>query len=103
VVWFKVDDGFHQHPKARRAGNSALGLWVRCGAYCSHYETDGVLESNIVEEYGSRRDIDRLIAATLLVRVDGGYLMPDFLDYNPSHAELEQRRKADRERKRRDG
>ena len=100
MVWFKVDDKFHQHPKARRAGNAALGLWVRCGAYCAQYETDGQLPADIVEEYGSRREIDRLITSTLLARVEGGYLMPDFLDYNPSHADLELKRKTDRERKR---
>jgi len=103
VVWFKVDDGFHQHPKAVRAGNSALGLWVRCGSYSSRYETDGVIPAKVVHDYGSRRDIADLIASSLLIRIDGGYLMPDFLDYNPSRDELEQKRKADRERKRQGG
>jgi len=99
-VWFKVDDRFHQHPKALRAGNSALGLWVRCGAYCAQYETDGVIPAKVAEQYGTRRDIARLVAAALWVQMDGGYRMPDFLEYNPAHSDLEMKRKLDRERKR---
>jgi hypothetical protein len=100
MVWFKVDDGFHQHPKALRAGNAALGLWVRCGAYCSQYETDGMIPTQVAAQYGTRREIDRLVTAGLWMRVDGGYRMPDFLDYNPAHSDLEMKRKLDRERKR---
>ena len=101
MVWFKVDDRFHQHPKALKAGNAALGLWIRCGTYCAQYETDGLIPRKVVHDFGTKRERDRLINATLLVPVDGGYQMPDFLDYNPSHQDLEQKRKIDRERKRR--
>jgi hypothetical protein len=38
---FRVDDGLHSHPKAMGAGDEAMGLWVRAGAYCMHYLTDG--------------------------------------------------------------
>lgn len=38
---FKVDDGLDSHPKAQRAGDDALGMWVRAGAWCMRYLTDG--------------------------------------------------------------
>lgn len=40
-MWFPVDDAFHSHPKAQKAGDEALGLWTRAGAYCMAYLTDG--------------------------------------------------------------
>ncbi len=41
MPWFPVDDAFHSHPKARKAGDEAIGLWARAGAYCMAYLTDG--------------------------------------------------------------
>lgn len=38
---FRVDDGFDGHPKTVRAGDDALGMWVRAGAWCMRYLTDG--------------------------------------------------------------
>ncbi|MDB2211756.1 MULTISPECIES: hypothetical protein [Mycobacteroides] len=38
---FRVDDGLDSHPKAQRAGDEALGMWVRAGSWCMRYLTDG--------------------------------------------------------------
>lgn len=38
---FRVDDGFDGHPKAEKAGDEAIGMWVRAGAWCMRYLTDG--------------------------------------------------------------
>lgn len=35
MPWFRVDDSLDTHPKAIAAGNEAMGLWVRCGAYAA--------------------------------------------------------------------
>lgn len=40
-MWFPVDDAFHSHPKAQRAGDEALGMWARAGSHCMAYLTDG--------------------------------------------------------------
>lgn len=40
---FRVDDGLDAHPKAQRAGDEALGMWVRAGAWCMRYLTDGFI------------------------------------------------------------
>ena len=41
MPWFKVDDTWHSHPKARRASLGAVGLWSMCGSYSMAYKTDG--------------------------------------------------------------
>ena len=33
MAWFKVDDKLAFHPKVLTAGNTAIGLWVRAGAW----------------------------------------------------------------------
>ncbi|OMB79260.1 hypothetical protein [Mycolicibacterium conceptionense] len=38
---FRVDDALHGHPKAQRAGDDAIGMWVRAGSFCMAYLTDG--------------------------------------------------------------
>lgn len=38
---FRVDDGIHSHPKAAIAGDEAMGFWMRAGAWCTAYGTDG--------------------------------------------------------------
>lgn len=40
---FRVDDGLDSHPKAQRAGDEALGMWVRAGSWSMRYLTDGFI------------------------------------------------------------
>jgi hypothetical protein len=101
MPWFRLDDSFHAHPKVLRAGNAAVGLWVRGGTYCARYGTDGLVPMEAVQDLaGHRREVELLVGSRLWVPADDGYLMPDFLQYNVSKAEDEQRRKNDAERKR---
>ena len=50
MPWFPVDDAFHSHPKAKKAGDEALGMWTRAGAHCMAYLTDGFIPDWWVKE-----------------------------------------------------
>ena len=50
MSWFPVDDAFHSHPKARKAGLEALGLWTVAGSHCMAYLTDGFVAEWFVKE-----------------------------------------------------
>ena len=100
MPWFRIDDQFHSHPKVLRAGNAAVGLWVRCGTYCAGYGTDGLVPAEVVSRFGAAREVSALVESRLWVACDEGMLIPDFLDYNVSRAEDDMRRKRDAERKR---
>mgnify|MGYP003619309605 CR=1 FL=1 len=52
-MWFKVDDTLHSHPKARRAGLTAVGLWAMSGSYCMSYKTDGFIPEWFVRGCGA--------------------------------------------------
>lgn len=101
MTWFKVDDGFHCHPKVLNAGNEAVGLYVRCGSYCAQHLTDGFVPSGVALLYGNRKLFRSLEANGLWIAVDGGWQMHDYLEYNRSRKEVETDRQAaaDRQRK----
>lgn len=100
MVWFRVDDDWHDHPKVRKAGNAAAGLWARCGSYSSKYSTDGFVEDDIARRYGTAKEIRTLVTVKLWAVVEGGYQMPDFLDFNPSAEHVKREREAATERQR---
>lgn len=102
MVWFKVSDEFDVHHKVLAAGDSAIGLWVRCGAYASRLLTDGFVPMAVALMYagGEASKIDHLVSAGLWEMVDGGFQMHDFTEYNPTRddAYAERRRKAENQK-----
>lgn len=102
MTWLKTDDKFPEHRKVRRLTDSAYRLHHTAMCACAKDETDGlVTEADIADmEHGTRlrKHVDALVAADLWEKVKGGWLVHDFLDYNPSHAKLVAKRDADRER-----
>ena len=51
MSWFPVDDAAHSHPKMRRAGLEAIGLWTVCGSFCMAYLTDGFVPEWFVKQH----------------------------------------------------
>lgn len=100
MPWFKLDENFANHPKVTRAGNAATGLWVRCATYCAQYLTDGHIPTDVARSYGRPKEIDILLEVGLWVPCQDrdGYVMPDYLDYNPSKEQVLAERTANRER-----
>jgi hypothetical protein len=99
MTWFKVDDGFAFHPKAIMAGNAALGLWVRAGAWCGANLTDGALPRHMIGTFGAqKRDADKLCSVGLWVETDGGYQFHEWGQMQPTKAEVEAERAANRAR-----
>lgn len=83
-MWFRVDEQVAFHPKTVQAGNAAMGLWLRAGAWSSGQLTDGFIPSPIGSSIGSAREIRALVDTGLWVPVGGGWCFHDWGDYNPS-------------------
>ena len=99
MTWFKVDDGFAFHPKAIMAGNSALGLWVRAGAWCGANLTDGALPRHMIGTFGAQaRDAKKLCAVGLWVETTDGYQFHEWGLMQPTKVEVEAERAANRAR-----
>lgn len=98
---FRVDDGLHNHPKARKAGLEAMGLWGVCGSYCTGYGTDGFVPEWYVKTWPKGAALaKRLVEARLWhpAEHDGekGWQFHEFVGpgRNDSRAQVE----ADREK-----
>ena len=100
MPWFKVDDSLALHPKVTQAGNTAMGLWIRAGAWSAQHLTDGYVPHYILSPLGGRlADAKRLVAVGLWVDFDGGWKFHDWRKFQPSRAEVLASREAERERK----
>lgn len=82
MPWFNVDDGFAFHRKAVRAGNAAVGLWVRAGSWCAKELTDGFVPDHMVRTMGTVKQAERLVVAGLWVRDDerGGFQFHEYAE-----------------------
>lgn len=99
MPWFKVDDGFAFHRKAIKAGNTALGLWVRAGSWCAHQLTDGLVPVEVLSLLGATtEDAEALVAAGLWEHIEDGYQFRGWHDYQPTRADVEDERGKARER-----
>lgn len=109
MPWFALDDGFDTHPKVRRAGNAAIGVFVRLGAYAARHLTEGRLDGSLVRDYGTPATVKKLVTVGLLhpaghdcprceQPAEDGYVIHDFLDYNRSRKQIESSREAGRKR-----
>ncbi|WP_326811669.1 hypothetical protein [Streptomyces scopuliridis] len=112
MPWFKIDDGFHCHPKVFAAGTPAVGLYVRCGSWAAQQASDGIVPKAVARMYGTARMIKALIDADLwhqkghncesCPELDANsYAIHQFLERNPSRVDIELERKAKSERQQR--
>lgn len=106
MVWFKVDDGFYDHPKIEDLSMAARGLWVTAGSWCGKQLTDGVISKKRVRQLGGTpAQIKGLIEAGLWIETkdDSGsiaYAFHDWFDTQPSRDQVKESREIERERKR---
>lgn len=101
MPWFKVDDGFHGHPKVMMLSPSAIGLWLLAGTWSAQYLTDGLVPAGMVRRFGGTpEDAADLVNAALWHEVDGGYQFHEWAEYQPLKADVEAERAASRDRMR---
>ena len=102
MAWIKIDDQFSDHPKVIAAGPLAAWLHI-CGlTYCGRYLTDGLIPLGQLRKLA---DVDnaielaaRLVEVGLWEETEGGFLVHDYLDYNPSAAKVKAERAANARR-----
>lgn len=103
MAWAKLDDGFWAHPKVMAAGLAATGLYVKALAWCSQYLTDGRIPKTSVPlllSGESPKLCARLLEAGLWHEDGDAWVMPHYLDYNPSKDQVLAERDGARERMR---
>ncbi len=97
MPWARCDDTAHEHRKFKRAGLEATGLYYMALSYCARYLTDGHVDQHWLEERvpqaSRRRKLLQQLVDNGLFEVNGdGYYVHDYLELNPSRAEVEELR-----------
>jgi hypothetical protein len=102
VVWVRVDDQHPDHPKVIAAGPMAAWLNVCGWCYAARYLTDGFIPAGQVRRLADVPDADvlarRLVEVGLWEDAAGGFVIHDYLEYNPSRAKVTAERAAAAER-----
>lgn len=106
-----LDEKITEHPKLLRAGDlvgvhgvpRAFYVFVSGIRYARQHLTDGVLPAAFVRTLNGETQPDRvvkaLISAGLWDKVEGGYAIHDFLDWNRRASTVKAARRRDRQRK----
>jgi hypothetical protein len=104
MTWAKLDDGFVDHPKVDPLSDGAFRLHVAGIVMCSRLLTDGVVADERVSRLVPRfkkAQLAELEAAGLWEAMDGGWVIHDYLDFNPSAEQVKADRAKTAERQRR--
>ena len=104
MAWFRVDDQFGSNPKVmqipRAERHACLGLWLQAGVWSAQHLTDGRIPGYMLDELGANvSHRDRLVTVGLW-QVDGDdVVFNDWVDYQPSRADVLAMREKERRRK----
>lgn len=106
ALYMQIVCGLTRLPKFIAAGAQAGWLWVGGLGYCKEHLTDGFIPAAVVPTLAPgvkqpAKSAEMLVSAGLWESVDGGYLMHDYHEHNPTKALVEKKRKDAVERKRR--
>jgi len=109
VAWIRLSDNYINNPKITPLSDGAFRLWHEALAHCRSHQTDGLVTKHCMVNFTAYRSkrLDELMnvqpgcAKALVVKVDGfGFKLHDYLDWNPSKDEENERRTDAKERMR---
>lgn len=99
MTWTKLDDAFWSNPKVEGVGNEAAGAYCRMLSYCGDHLTDGRVSESAARYITKPKVLARLEEGGFIERNGDGWVIPDYLEFNPSRETVESKRKRDRIRK----
>lgn len=107
MPYLLIDDGFSENQKITTLSDKAFRLHVHALVYCARNLTDGLISELALRLLTPNSTISRpirvvkdLVKAGLWDETEGGWQIHDYLHYNPSRLQMEEKRARARERKR---
>ncbi|MCP2339203.1 hypothetical protein [Actinomadura rupiterrae] len=105
MPWVRFDDQFPIHRKIDGLSDAAFRLHVSAICWSARNLTDGRISAAELRMVARMRRpdkfVDELCRSGLWRRVDGGWLIHDYLEFQPSRSKVEKGRVAKAERQRR--
>lgn len=102
MTWVSVSDDFTDHPKFRHLDDDATALWIRALAFANRHLTDGVVPAVMLRDLSRSKSPEKVAAKLcaasgitgkpLWSKVEDGYQIHDFHDYQPSARAVRSRR-----------
>lgn len=93
MTWARLDDSFPEHPKVIGLSDAAFRLHVVALCYCARNMTDGAISSAAGRFMGAKAKIVReLVDGRLWDVAEDGWIIHDYLAYNPSRERTLSRR-----------
>jgi hypothetical protein len=99
-MWVRLDDHFDDNAKVNEVSNAAAGVYAKGLTWSARNEKDGVVPRGIARKLAGpdgQAAIDELVTARLWIEHEDGYLARDFLQFNPSAADVRARRETKKE------
>jgi len=95
MAWVKLDDQWYDNPKLLDLSLESIGVWVIGLTYASRHLTDGFVPYKALKRIidAPEEHTEALEARGLWSVVEHGWQIHDYLDYQPSAAEVKDRRK----------
>lgn len=101
---FRLPLSLHDDPRVIKAGNEAVGLWLRCHAHAVQHSTDGFIDKSIVALYGNDALAETLVKTGLWRRVRGGWRDAEFTERDSKETrERKTKLKSERQNRWREG
>lgn len=99
MTWVRLDENIPHHPKLLSVSPQAAWLFVCCLAYCNRLLTDGAIPQNALKHISptSRRpltDMSTLVHSRLIDISPTGWMIHDYLKYQPSAETIRAQRAA---------
>lgn len=94
MTWARLEDNMPEHPKIAALSDGAFRLHIRAICYAARYGTDGEISAAAFRILGGRaKYASELVEGAVWDTTSrGGWSVHDFLEYNPSRREVEERR-----------
>ena len=99
--WVRIDDNFADHPKVIGLSDSAFRLFITGLCYANRQLTDGVIPYQMVSNWVGDdpfKPSDELEDQNLWERVDKGFTIRSYTEYQPTREKVHSKRDQSRER-----
>ncbi len=92
MSWVRLDDGLSDNPKLVGLSDRAFRVYINGLCYCARNLTDGLVPVGATRSLGATpRHVAELVAAGRWEQHENGWMVHDYLKYNPTREQAEQR------------
>jgi hypothetical protein len=96
VTWAKFDDRFTENPDLLALPRGVRLLYIESIVWSCKLLQDGVIPAHVLTRISDEPNVEQaaqqLVDARFWTRTETGYVIGDFLEHQPSRAEVEKRR-----------